>query len=82
MEERQTRIDEKPATYKKKGQLYLIVAVGTITLFLFINMIYNIVNHNKKEDVKKAEPTAQQKSAADNDPDRFQKLLNNREKSL
>lgn len=45
-------------------------------------MIYNIVNHNKKEDVKKAEPTAQQKSAADNDPDRFQKLLNNREKSL
>ncbi|EPH2724962.1 TrbI/VirB10 family protein, partial [Escherichia coli] len=34
------------------------------------------------EDVKKAEPTAQQKSAADNDPDRFQKLLNNREKSL
>ncbi|MHB6898636.1 TraB/TrbI/VirB10 family type IV secretion system protein, partial [Klebsiella pneumoniae] len=44
--------------------------------------IYNIVNHNKKEDVKKAEPTAQQKSAADNDPDRFQKLLNNREKSL
>ncbi|ORZ67378.1 TrbI/VirB10 family protein, partial [Klebsiella pneumoniae] len=54
----------------------------TITLFLFINMIYNIVNHNKKEDVKKAEPTAQQKSAADNDPDRFQKLLNNREKSL
>ncbi|TWX74421.1 TrbI/VirB10 family protein, partial [Enterobacter hormaechei] len=47
-----------------------------------INMIYNIVNHNKKEDVKKAEPTAQQKSAADNDPDRFQKLLNNREKSL
>ncbi|EPL9737439.1 TrbI/VirB10 family protein, partial [Citrobacter freundii] len=46
------------------------------------NMIYNIVNHNKKEDVKKAEPTAQQKSAADNDPDRFQKLLNNREKSL
>lgn len=82
MEERQTRIDEKPATYKKKGQLYLIVAVGTITLFLFINMIYNIVNHNKKEDVKKAEPTVQQKSAADNDPDRFQKLLNNREKSL
>lgn len=82
MEERQTRIDEKPATYKKKGQLYLIGAVGTITLFLFINMIYNIVNHNKKEDVKKAEPTAQQKSAADNDPDRFQKLLNNREKSL
>ena len=82
MEERQTRIDEKAATYKKKGQLYLIVAVGTITLFLFINMIYNIVNHNKKEDVKKAEPTAQQKSAADNDPDRFQKLLNNREKSL
>lgn len=82
MEERQTRIDEKPATYKKKGQLYLIVAVGTITLFLFINMIYNIVNHNKKEDVKKVEPTAQQKSAADNDPDRFQKLLNNREKSL
>ncbi|CDH24124.1 TrbI/VirB10 family protein [Xenorhabdus bovienii] len=82
MEERQTRIDEKPATYKKKGQLYLIIAVGTITLFLFINMIYNIVNHNKNEDVKKEEPAAQQKSAADNDPDRFQKLLNNREKSL
>ncbi|ECV4289369.1 conjugal transfer protein TrbI [Salmonella enterica] len=82
MEERQPRIDEKPATYKKKGQLYLIVAVGTITLFLFINMIYNIVNHNKSENVKKEEPTAQQKSSADNDPDRFQKLLNNREKSL
>ena len=46
MEERQTRIDEKPATYKKKGQLYLIVAVGTITLFLFINIIFNIVYHN------------------------------------
>ncbi|EDF5275373.1 conjugal transfer protein TrbI [Salmonella enterica] len=82
MDERQTRIDEKPATYKKKGQLYLIVAVGTITLFLFINMIYNIVNHNKKEEVNKVEPATQQKSSADNDPDRFQKLLNNREKSL
>lgn len=82
MEERQDRIDERPATYKKKGQVYLIIAVGTITLFLFINMIYNIMTHNKKQEVDKSEPTAQQKSAADNDPDRFQQLLKSREKNL
>ncbi|MFW5400285.1 TrbI/VirB10 family protein [Yersinia sp. 1252 StPb PI] len=82
MEERQTRIDEKPATYKRKGQLYLIIAVGTIMLFLLINMIYNIVNHNKKEKEDAPKATKQQTTNTNNDPDRFQNLLNSREKAM
>ncbi|WP_145595559.1 TrbI/VirB10 family protein [Yersinia aleksiciae] len=82
MEERQTRIDEKPATYKRKGQLYLIIAVGTIMLFLLINMIYNIVNHNKKEKEETPKATTQQTTNTNNDPDRFQNLLNSHEKAM
>lgn len=82
MEERQTRIDEKPATYKRKGQLYLIIAVGTIMLFLLINMIYNIVNHNKKAKEEAPKESAQQTANTNNDPDRFQKLLNSRERAM
>jgi len=82
MEERQTRIDEKPATYKKKGQLYLIIAVGAIMLFLFINMIYNIATHNKKAQTEAPKEPVRQTASANNDPDRFQSLLNNREKAM
>ncbi|UNC90372.1 hypothetical protein B7D44_26860 (plasmid) [Klebsiella pneumoniae] len=50
MEERQNRVDEKPATYKKKGQMYLLILIGVIALLLTINMFYSL--SQKKDDTE------------------------------
>lgn len=42
MDERQERVDEKPATHKKKTQLYLLLVVGGIFLVLLVNFIYSL----------------------------------------
>lgn len=76
MEERQNRVDEKPATYKRKGQLYLLLAFGLVGLLLFINMVYNMATSTKSSDKEvPAKPAANQ--AVNNDPDRFNQLVNN-----
>lgn len=83
MEERQNRVDEKPATYKKKGQLYLLILIGVVTLLLTINMIYNIGKRDdKKEENKQEEAAATQGDTANNDPDRFKSLIEARQKEL
>lgn len=83
MEERQNRVDEKPATYKKKGQMYLLVLIGVIALLLTINMFYSL--SQKKDDPeenKQDKSTATQGDTANNDPDRFKSLLEARQKEL
>lgn len=83
MEERQSRVDEKPATYKKKGQMYLLILIGVIALLLTINMIWSISSNNKAKKDDKPQPAAtSQGKTADNDPDRFQSLLDNRQREL
>lgn len=84
MEERQNRVDEKPATYKKKGQMYLLILIGVIAGLLTINMIYSISqNNSESKEEKKPEPsTATQPGGANNDPDRFESLLNDRQREL
>lgn len=82
MEERQNRVDEKPATYKKKGQLYLLILIGVVTLLLVINMIYNLGKRDDKTEAKQDNPAATQGGAANNDPDRFKSLLDARQKEL
>lgn len=83
MEERQDRIDEKPATYRKKGQMYLLVLIGVIAGLLTINMIYSISKNNKPQGSEKpaSVPTSQGNSA-NNDPDRFKSLLDARKREL
>lgn len=73
MEERQNRVDEKPSTYKKKGQFYLMIAFGLVGLLLFINMIYNISTSTKKSTEEESKPAAA--PAVNNDPDRFNQLV-------
>lgn len=83
MEERQNRVDEKPATYKKKGQMYLLILIGVIALLLTINMFYSL--SQKKDDPeanKQDKSTATQGDTANNDPDRFKSLLEARQKEL
>ncbi|AVW74174.1 TrbI/VirB10 family protein (plasmid) [Klebsiella pneumoniae] len=83
MEERQNRVDEKPATYKKKGQMYLLILIGVIALLLTINMFYSL--SQKKDDTegnKQDKPAATQGDTANNDPDRFKSLLDARQKEL
>lgn len=75
MEERQERVDEKPSTYKKKGQFYLMVAFGLVGLLLFINMIYNISTSTRKSTTEESKPVAA--PAVNNDPDRFNQLVDN-----
>ncbi|WP_225760271.1 TrbI/VirB10 family protein [Leclercia sp. Marseille-Q4284] len=75
MEERQNRVDEKPSTYKKKGQFYLMIAFGLVGLLLFINMIYNISTSTKKSTAEESKPAAA--PAVNNDPDRFNQLVDN-----
>ncbi|HGR4403651.1 TPA: TrbI/VirB10 family protein [Klebsiella pneumoniae] len=82
MEERQNRVDEKPATYKKKGQLYLLILIGVVTLLLVINMIYNLGKRDDKTEEKQDNPAATQGGAANNDPDRFKSLIDARQKEL
>jgi len=83
MEERQSRVDEKPATYKKKGQMYLLILIGVIALLLFINMIWSVSSNNKDKKQDKEQPAATAAGkTADNDPDRFQSLLNDRQREL
>ena len=77
MEEREKRVDEKPSTYKRKGQVYLIAAVGIITLLLLINMVVNIASNGKKAKVANNQPSQPAEPQVNNDPDRFQNLLNN-----
>ena len=80
MEERQSRVEEKPATYKKKGQVYLLASIGLIAILLFANMVYNISSRKDKDDqeIKKTAPSSIK--GANNDPDRFQKILSDRQK--
>lgn len=83
MEERQNRVDEKPATYKKKGQMYLLILIGVIALLLTINMFYSL--SQKKDDTeenKQEKPAATQGDTANNDPDRFKSLIEARQKEL
>ncbi|WP_368904642.1 TrbI/VirB10 family protein [Proteus mirabilis] len=48
MDERQERVDEKPATHKKKTQLYLFLVVGGIFLVLLVNFIYSLSTRNSE----------------------------------
>ncbi|BBW89494.1 conjugal transfer protein TrbI [Klebsiella pneumoniae] len=82
MEERQNRIDEKPATFKKKGQMYLFILIGVIALLLTINMIYSIASNNKSKKDNQTQENSQPKSNVNNDPDRFESLLQSRQKEL
>lgn len=77
MEEREKRVDEKPSTYKRKGQVYLIASVGIVALLLLINMIVNIASNGKKAKVDSSQANQPAQPQVNNDPDRFQNLLNN-----
>lgn len=76
MEERQKKVDEKPATYKKKLQYYAFGTFGVILLILFLNMIWSMVTRNSAE-----KPAPEQTSAASttapNTTEKFSDLLKN-----
>ncbi|TDN48068.1 TrbI/VirB10 family protein [Scandinavium goeteborgense] len=81
MEERENRISEKPATHKKKGQIWLFGGIGFIALLLLVNMIYQMFsNDDSSKDV--ALPKTVRTESADNDPSRFDALLNSRNRNV
>ena len=49
MEERQEKVEEKPATYRKKIQYYAFGTFGVILIILFINMVISIASRNEEE---------------------------------
>ncbi|NIH07059.1 TrbI/VirB10 family protein [Providencia rettgeri] len=57
MEEKEKKVEEKPATHNKRAQYYALGTVGVIALALFLNFINDF--SSKKEEPKKTE-TAQQ----------------------
>ncbi|EOB0151513.1 TrbI/VirB10 family protein [Salmonella enterica] len=76
MEEREKKVDEKPATYKKKLQYYAFGTFGVILLILFLNMVWSIVTRNSSE--KKApEQTTTVTTTAPNTTEKFSDLLKN-----
>lgn len=74
MEERQERVDEKPATYKKKLQYYVLATFGLILLVLFINMIWSLVTRHPATDPAQTSPP---RSGTTNTPEKFSDLLKN-----
>lgn len=76
MEERQKKVDEKPATYKKKLQYYTFGTFGVILLILFLNMIWGMVTRNSG-DKQAPEKTSAASPSAPNTPEKFSDLLKN-----
>lgn len=83
--ERDSSVEEVPATYRKKTQMWLIIAFVMIALALFANMMYQIMSKSPKQ--KNAEPTQvseqkAQRKDTDSDPDRFANLIDNRQAKI
>lgn len=58
MEEKEKKVEEKPATHNKKAQVYLMATAGLIALALFINFLISV---SGKKEVKEVE-TVEQRS--------------------
>lgn len=76
-EEVAPRIDEKPATYRKKMQVWLMIAFGSVLLLLLALTVINIFTKmGGKPQVKDA--PKEQAAKMDDRQDQFDQLVNNR----
>lgn len=75
MEERQEKVEEKPATYRKKIQYYAFGTFGVILVILFINMVISIASRNEEEPKENAKQETA--STAPNTTEKFNALLKN-----
>lgn len=75
MEEKQKKVEEKPATHNKKAQVYLMATAGLIALALFLNFVISV--NSKKEEVKEPVPGEQHESLKAQD---LKSLLNQGER--
>ncbi|XIW46904.1 hypothetical protein AB2I11_25520 (plasmid) [Escherichia coli] len=75
MEERQEKVEEKPATYRKKIQYYAFGTFGVILIILFINMVISIASRNEEEPKENAKQETA--STAPNTTEKFNALLKN-----
>lgn len=81
-EEAAPRIDEKPATYRRKLQLWLGIAFGVVLGLLFILTLINIFSKMGNKQPAKQEPVQEQQSTRSGDrADQFEQLLANRRPS-
>jgi len=76
MEERQKKVDEKPATYRKKLQYYVLATFGLILLILFLNMVWSVVTRSDGEKKETAQSRAS-RTTAPGTPEKFSDLLKN-----
>ncbi|BES73872.1 hypothetical protein RE428_48900 (plasmid) [Marinobacter nanhaiticus D15-8W] len=86
VQESDPRIDERPATHKKKMQTWLFAAVGLVLLVLGTLMVINIVQQmGGGDDAAQASEAGTTKNSEDQQPDRepsraadFDRLVDNR----
>lgn len=81
-EEAAPRIDEKPATYRRKLQLWLGIAFGVVLALLFVLTLINIFSKMGNKQPTKQEPTQEQQAGQSGDrADQFSQLVANRRPS-
>jgi type IV secretory pathway VirB10-like protein len=76
-EEVAPRIDEKPATYRKKMQVWLMIAFGSVLLLLLALTVINIFTKMGGKPQVKTAPKEQAVKTSDRQ-DQFDQLVNNR----
>lgn len=80
-EESTPRVDERPATYKRKMQVWLAAAVGVIMLLLLVLTVLNVMSKMKEKKAAQEAPPPTAAAPKVDRQDQFSQLVSNRKPS-
>lgn len=80
-EESAPRVDERPATYKRKMQVWLAAAVGVIMLLLLVLTVLNVLSKMKEKKAAQEAPPPPAAAPKVDRQDQFSQLVSNRKPS-
>ncbi|NWL45460.1 hypothetical protein DM819_06125 [Pseudomonas hunanensis] len=80
-EESTPRVDERPATYKRKMQVWLAAAVGIIMLLLLVLTVLNVMSKMKEKKAAQEAPPPPAAAPKVDRQDQFSQLVSNRKPS-
>ncbi|QLJ17419.1 TrbI/VirB10 family protein (plasmid) [Pseudomonas putida] len=80
-EESAPRVDERPATYKRKMQVWLAAAVGVVMALLLVLTVLNVMNKMKEKKAAQEAPPPPAAAPKVDRQDQFSQLVSNRKPS-
>jgi len=80
-EESAPRVDERPATYKRKMQVWLAAAIGVVMVVLLILTVLNVLSKMKEKQAAKEAPPPTAAAPKVDRQDQFSQLVSNRKPS-